>query len=229
MPALSRRLVAEGVGAAFLLAAIVGSGIMAERLAAGNVAIALLCNSLATGAMLYVLITILSPISGAHLNPAVTLAFLIRGSVGTAVALAYIACQLVGAVFGTWLAHAMFALPILELSTSQRAEASLWLAEAVATFGLVLTIFGGLRWKPEAIPAIVGLYIVSAYWFTASTSFANPAVTVARSLTDTFSGIQPAGAPAFILAQLAGAVVASLFCQWLFGAAALTQTNEDLR
>ena len=229
MPALSRRLVAEGVGAAFLLAAIVGSGIMAERLAAGNVAIALLCNSLATGAMLYVLITILSPISGAHLNPAVTLAFLIRGSVGTAVALAYIACQLVGAVFGTWLAHAMFALPILELSTSQRAEASLWLAEAVATFGLVLTIFGGLRWKPEAIPAIGGLYIVSAYWFTASTSFANPAVTVARSLTDTFSGIQPAGAPAFILAQLAGAVVASLFCQWLFGAAALTQTNEDLR
>ena len=137
MPALSRRLVAEGVGAAFLLAAIVGSGIMAERLAAGNVAIALLCNSLATGAMLYVLITILSPISGAHLNPAVTLAFLIRGSVGTAVALAYIACQMVGAVFGTWLAHAMFALPILELSTSQRAEASLWLAEAVATFGLV--------------------------------------------------------------------------------------------
>lgn len=229
MPALSRRLVAEGVGAAFLLAAIVGSGIMAERLAAGNVAIALLCNSLATGAMLYVLITILSPISGAHLNPAVTLAFLIRGSVGTAVALAYIACQFVGAVFGTWLAHAMFALPILELSTSQRAEASLWLAEAVATFGLIFTIFGGLRWKPEAIPAIVGLYIVSAYWFTASTSFANPAVTVARSLTDTFSGIQPAGAPAFILAQLAGAVVASLFCQWLFGAAALTQTNEDLR
>lgn len=151
MPALSRRLVAEGVGAAFLLAAIVGSGIMAERLAAGNVAIALLCNSLATGAMLYVLITILSPISGAHLNPAVTLAFLIRGSVGTAVALAYIACQMVGAVFGTWLAHAMFALPILELSTSQRAEASLWLAEAVATFGLVLTIFGGLRWKPEAM------------------------------------------------------------------------------
>ena len=229
MPALSRRLVAEGVGAAFLLAAIVGSGIMAERLAAGNVAIALLCNSLATGAMLYVLITILSPISGAHLNPAVTLAFLIRGCVGTAVALAYMACQMVGAVFGTWLAHAMFALPILELSTSQRAEASLWLAEAVATFGLILTIFGGLRWKPEAIPAIVGLYIVSAYWFTASTSFANPAVTVARSLTDTFSGIQPAGAPAFILAQLAGAVVASLFCQWLFGAAALTQTNEDLR
>jgi glycerol uptake facilitator-like aquaporin len=202
---------------------------MAELLAAGNGAIALLCNSLATGAILYVLITILAPISGAHLNPAVTLAFLIRGSVETAVALAYVACQLVGAVFGTWLAHAMFALPIMELSATERAGSSLWLAEAVATFGLILTIIGGLRWKPEAIPTAVGLYIVSAYWFTASTSFANPAVTVARSLTDTFSGIQPADAPAFILAQLAGAVGASLFCQWLFGPAVLTPTNEDLR
>lgn len=229
MPALSRRLGAEGVGTALLLAAIVGSGIMAERLAAGNLAIALLCNSLATGAMLYVLITILAPISGAHLNPAVTLSFLIRGSIGTVIALAYIACQFVGALLGTWLAHAMFALPILELSTTERSEASLWLAEAVATFGLIFTIFGGLRWKPEAVPAAVGLYIVSAYWFTASTSFANPAVTVARSLTDTFSGIQPSGAPGFILAQLAGAVVASLFCRWLLRTAALTQTNEDLR
>jgi len=216
----AHRLVAEGLGTAFLLAAIVGSGIMAERLAGGNVGLALLCNSLATGAMLYVLITILAPISGAHLNPAVTLAFLIRGFIGTALALAYIACQLVGAVLGTWLAHAMFALPILELSTTGRAEASLWLAEAVATFGLILTILGALRWKPEAIPAAVGLYIVSAYWFTASTSFANPAVTVARSLTDTFSGIRPTGVPAFILAQLAGAVAASLFCQWLLGTAA---------
>ena len=228
MSAVSRRLVAEGVGTAFLLAAIVGSGIMAERLAGGNVAIALLCNSLATGAMLYVLITILAPISGAHFNPAVTLAFLIKGSIGPSVALAYMACQVVGAVLGTWLAHAMFALPILELSTTGRAETSLWLAEAVATFGLILTIFGGLRWKPEAIPAAVGLYIVSAYWFTASTSFANPAVTVARSLTDTFSGIDPAGVPAFILAQLAGAVLASLFCQWLFDVA-LTQAHEELR
>jgi glycerol uptake facilitator-like aquaporin len=165
VPALSRRLVAEGVGTALLLAAIVGSGIMAERLSAGNLAIALLCNSLATGAMLYVLITILAPISGAHLNPAVTLSFLLKGSIGTVIALAYIACQFVGA----------------------------------------------------------------PYWFTASTSFANPAVTVARSLTDTFSGIQPSGAPGFILAQLAGAVVASLFCRWLFRTAALTQTNEDLR
>jgi glycerol uptake facilitator-like aquaporin len=225
VPALSRRLVAEGVGTALLLAAIVGSGIMAERLAAGNTAIALLCNSLATGAMLYALITILLPLSGAHLNPVVTLAFLIRGSIGTAVALAYVACQVVGAVFGTWLAHAMFALPILELSTTGRDEASLWLAEAVATFGLILTILGALRWKPEAIPAAVGLYIVSAYWYTASTSFANPAVTIARSLTDTFSGIQPTGAPAFILAQLAGAVAASLFGRWLFNGTAWTQTN----
>jgi glycerol uptake facilitator-like aquaporin len=219
LPSVSRRLLAEGVGTAFLLTAIVGSGIMAERLAGGNIAIALLCNSLATGAILYVLITILVPISGAHLNPAVTLALLIRGSIETPVALAYIVSQLVGAILGTWLAHAMFALPILELSTTGRAEARLWLAEAVATFGLVVAILGALRWKPEAIPATVGLYIISAFWFTASTSFANPAVTIARSLTDTFSGIHPAGAPAFILAQFAGAVVASLFCKWLFGAA----------
>ncbi|MGH6865515.1 MAG: aquaporin [Methyloceanibacter sp.] len=225
MPTLSRRLVAELVGTALLLSAIVGSGIMAERLAGGNIAIALLCNSLATGAILYVLITILAPLSGAHLNPAVTLAFLIRGSIETAVALAYVASQLSGAVLGTWLAHAMFALPIFELSTTERAGASLWLAEVVATFGLVLTILGALRWKPEVIPAVVGLYIISAYWFTASTSFANPAVTLARSLTDTFSGIQPAGAPAFILAQLAGAAVASVFSRWLFGAA-WTQANE---
>ena len=135
---------------------------------------------------------------------------------------------MVGAVLGTWIAHAMFGLPILEISTTQRAEASLWLAEAVATFGLILTILGALRWKPDAIPAAVGLYIVSAYWFTASTSFANPAVTIARSLTNTFSGIEPAGTPAFILAQLGGAILASFFCQWLFGAA-LTQGNEQLR
>jgi glycerol uptake facilitator-like aquaporin len=226
--AVSRRLVAEGVGTALLLAAIVGSGIMAERLAGGNIAIALLCNSLAAGAMLYVLITILAQISGAHFNPAVTLTFLLTGSIGGIAALAYMACQVVGAVLGTWLAHAMFGLPIFELSTTSRAETGLWLAEGVATFGLILTILGALRWKPDAIPAAVGLYIVSAYWFTASTSFANPAVTVARSLTDSFSGIDPAGASAFILAQLAGAVVASRFCQWLFGVA-LTQANEELR
>jgi glycerol uptake facilitator-like aquaporin len=223
---MSRRLVAEGLGTAFLLAAIVGSGIMAERLAGGNVAIALLCNSLATGAMLYVLITVLAPISGAHLNPAVTLAFVVSSAIGTATASAYVVCQIIGAVLGTWIAHAMFEVPILEVSATARAAPGLWLAEAVATFGLVLTILGALRWKPEAIPAAVGLYIVSAYWFTASTSFANPAVTVARSLTDTFSGIHPAGAPAFILAQLAGAGVASVFCRWLFGTALTPSTEE---
>jgi glycerol uptake facilitator-like aquaporin len=220
---VSRRLVAEGIGTALLLAAIVGSGIMAERLAAGNVAIALLCNSLATGAMLYVLITVLAPISGAHLNPAVTLAFLVRGSIGTALASAYVTTQLVGAVMGTWIAHTMFAVPILEVSHTVRAAPGLWFAEAVATFGLILTILGALRWKPDAIPAAVGLYIVSAYWFTASTSFANPAVTLARSVTDTFSGIHPGGVPAFILAQLVGAVTASGFCRWLF----MTSPNED--
>ena len=228
MPSVSRRLVAEGLGTALLLAAIVGSGIMAERLAAGNVGIALLCNSIATGAVLYVLITILAPISGAHFNPAVTLVFLMRGNIGIGLASAYVACQMVGAVLGTWIAHAMFGLPILEISTTQRAEASLWLAEAVATFGLIFTILGALRWKPDAIPAAVGLYIVSAYWFTASTSFANPAVTIARSLTNTFSGIEPAGTPAFILAQLGGAILASFFCQWLFGAA-LIKTSEEVR
>jgi glycerol uptake facilitator-like aquaporin len=200
-----------------LLATIVGSGIMAEKLS-GDTALALLCNSLATGAMLVVLITIFGPISGAHLNPAVTLGFAMRGTIGITLGSAYIFCQVVGAVLGTWIAHAMFAVPIFEVSDTVRAEPSLWLAEAVATFGLVMTIFGALRWRPEAIPAAVGLYIVSAYWFTASTSFANPAVTVARSLTDTFSGIHPAGVPAFVLAQLAGTVVASALCPWLFGA-----------
>ncbi|MFZ0397380.1 MAG: MIP/aquaporin family protein [Methyloceanibacter sp.] len=225
---LSRRLAAEALGTAFLLAAIVGSGIMAERLAAGNAGVALLCNSLATGAILYVLITVLAPVSGAHFNPAVTLVFLLRGNMSIGLASAYVACQVVGGVLGTFIAHAMFGLPILEISTTQRGEASLWLAEAVATFGLILTVFGALRWKPDAIPSAVGLYILSAYWFTASTSFANPAVTIARSLTNTFSGIEPAGTPAFILAQLAGAILASLFCQWLFGAANV-QTSEEMR
>jgi glycerol uptake facilitator-like aquaporin len=228
VPSVSRRLVAEGLGTALLLAAIVGSGIMAEGLASGNIGIALLCNSLATGAVLYVLITILAPISGAHFNPAVTLVFLMRSNIGIGLASAYVACQVVGAVLGTWITHAMFGLPILEISTTQRAEANLWLAEAVATFGLIFTILGALRWKPDAIPAAVGLYIVSAYWFTASTSFANPAVTVARSLTDTFAGIEPTGIPAFIFAQFAGAILASYFCQWLFGAV-LIKTSEKVR
>jgi glycerol uptake facilitator-like aquaporin len=213
---LSRSLVAEALGTAFLLAAIVGSGIMAERLAGGNVAIALLCNSVATGAMLVVLITILGPVSGAHLNPAVTLAFLLRHSISTEVAAAYVSCQIAGAVLGTWVAHAMFGEAIFQVSTRARAEPSLWFAEGVATFGLILAILGTLRWRPDNVPMVVGLYITSAYWFTASTSFANPAVTLARSLTDTFAGIHPAGVPAFVLAQLAGALLATLLSAWLF-------------
>jgi glycerol uptake facilitator-like aquaporin len=181
---LPHRLVAEAVGTALLLAAIVGSGIMADRLAGGNVALALLCNSLATGAMLVVLITILGPVSGAHLNPAVTLAFLLRSSVTAGAAAAYVFCQIAGGVLGTWAAHLMFGEAIFQVSTTVRAEPALWFAEGVATFGLILSILGTLRWRADEVPMIVGLYIVSAYWFTASTSFANPAVTLARSLTD---------------------------------------------
>ncbi len=210
-----RALAAETLGTALLLAAIVGSGIMAERLT-HDAALALLCNSLATGAALVMLITIFGPVSGAHLNPAVTLAFLTRNLIATPTALAYIACQLAGAIAGTWIAHVMFDEPVLQLSAHARVGAHLWFAEAVATFGLVLAIFGTLRWKPGAVPAVVGLYILSAYWFTASTGFANPAVTVARSLTDTFAGIQPAGAAPFVLAQLIGALASSALCAWLF-------------
>lgn len=213
---LSRSLVAEALGTAFLLAAIVGSGIMAERLAGGNVAIALLCNSLATGAMLVVLITILGPISGAHLNPAVTLAFFLRKSITRGTAAAYAACQIAGGVLGTWVAHLMFGEAIFQVSTTARAEPALWFAEGVATFGLILAILGTLRWRADNVPMIVGLYITSAYWFTASTSFANPAVTLARSLTDTFAGIHPTGVPAFVLAQFAGALLATIFSAWLF-------------
>jgi glycerol uptake facilitator-like aquaporin len=198
-----------------LLAAIVGSGIMAERLAGGNEALALLCNSLATGAILVVLIAVFGPVSGAHLNPAVTVAFLSRGEVSAGSAIAYVGAQILGAVLGTWLAHAMFNETLFQVSLHDRQGAGLWLAEAVATFGLVLTIFGTLRWKPEATPLTVGLYITSAYWFTASTSFANPAVTIARSLTNTFAGIGPRGVPPFVVAQLLGAIAAAGLSLWL--------------
>jgi glycerol uptake facilitator-like aquaporin len=211
-----RRLIAEALGTAFLLAAIVGSGIMAEQLSGGNVGLALLCNSLATGAMLVVLTTILGPVSGAHFNPAVTLAFLLRRSITTGAAAAYVVCQLVGGVLGTWAAHLMFGEAIFQVSAKARSEPGMWFAEIVATFGLVLTIFGTLRWKPEAVPLTVGLYITSAYWFTASTSFANPAVTLARAITDTFAGIHPAGVSAFVMAQLAGAIAATTLSAWLF-------------
>jgi len=212
---LVRRLAAEALGTALLLAVVIGSGIMGERLAGGNVAIALLGNTLATGAGLVVLITILGPLSGAHFNPAVTLVFALRRELPWAVAAAYVAVQVAGGVLGVWLAHAMFAEPILQVSAKLRGGPAQALSEFVATFGLVAAILGSLRFRLDATPMIVGLYITSAYWFTASTSFANPAVTLARSLSDTFAGIAPSSAPAFIAAQLAGAVAASVVFGWL--------------
>ena len=212
---LPRRLVAETLGTAMLLATVVGSGIMAENLAGGNVAIALFGNTIPTGAILVVIITIFGPVSGAHFNPAVTLSFLIRREITIGAAIAYVAVQIIGGIIGTWSAHLMFAQELFQLSSHVRTGGAQWFSEGVATFGLVATILGTLRWRPEAVAYMVGLYITAAYWFTASTSFANPAVTIARSLTDTFSGIYPAHAPGFILAQLVGAVVATLTIGWL--------------
>jgi glycerol uptake facilitator-like aquaporin len=211
----ARRLAAEALGTALLLAVVVGSGIMGERLAGGNDAIALLGNTLATGAALVVLITIFGPLSGAHFNPAVTLVFAFRREIGWRLAAAYVAVQAVAAVAGVYAAHAMFAEPILQASTKLRDGPAQAFSEAIATFGLVLTILGTLRFRPGFTPAAVGLYITAAYWFTASTSFANPAVTLARSLTDTFAGIAPTSAPAFIAAQLVGAAAAALLGGWL--------------
>jgi glycerol uptake facilitator-like aquaporin len=204
------------LGTAFLLATVVGSGIMAERLAGGNVALALLANAISTGAMLVVLITMFGPISGAHFNPAVTLSFFMRREIGAPDALAYVAAQLVGAATGTWCAHLMFDMPILMLGSTMRAGVGQWVGEAVASFGLVSAILACMRFRPKAVAAVIGLYITAAYWFTSSTSFANPAVTVARMLTDSFAGIRPVDAPAFITAQLVGALAASLVAGWLF-------------
>jgi glycerol uptake facilitator-like aquaporin len=216
MPSLGRRILSEWLGTTFLLAAVVGSGIMAQKLAGGNPALALLCNTIPTGAILVVLILIFGPISGAHFNPAVTLAFVSRGQLAWTVAAIYIAAQIVGGIAGVWAAHLMFELPLWQLSLTQRTGAGQWIAEGVATFGLVLTIFGCAVRTPSAVPYAVGLYITSAYWFTASTSFANPAVTIARSLSDTFAGIAPAGIFAFIAAQLIGAAVAVMLSNWLW-------------
>jgi glycerol uptake facilitator-like aquaporin len=226
---LSRRLAAETLGTALLLAAVVGSAIMADRLSGGNEGLTLLCNSVATGALLAVIIVIFGPVSGAHFNPAVTLAFLLRREIGASHAGLYWLCQIVGAVVGVWTAHLMFGLPVLELSTKARGEPALWFSETVATFGLVLTILGTLRWKPGAVAFTVGLYIAAAYWFTASTSFANPAVTLGRALTDTISGIDPQHVPAFIAAQFLGAVIATGFAAWLYAnqALAASQTNAS--
>ena len=215
---LAQRAVAEFLGSAFLLTAVVGSGIMAAKLAGGNAALALLCNTLPTGAILTVLILTLGPISGAHFNPAVTVAFALRGEMGSTAAGVYIGAQLVGGIFGVWVAHAMFELPLWQVSLTVRTGSGQWFAEGVATFGLLLTILGCSARTPLAIPYAVGLYITSAYWFTASTSFANPAVTIARSLSDTFAGIAPTGVLAFICAQFLGMAAAVMLARWLWPA-----------
>ena len=211
-----RSLAAEFVGTAFLLAAVIGSGIMAQTLSPANHGVALLGNAVATGAMLAVLILVYGPVSGAHFNPAVTLAFALRRQLPPRAAAAYVAAQLAGALAGAVLAHLMFDLPALFASGQARSGPGQWLGEAVATFSLLAAILGCLRWRPDALPWAVALAIVAGYWFTSSTSFANPAVTLARSFTDTFSGIAPAHAPAFVAAQLAGAAAAVLFFRWLF-------------
>jgi glycerol uptake facilitator-like aquaporin len=216
---LPRRLAAEGLGTLLLLAVVIGSGIMGERLAGGNVAIALLGNTLATGAALVVLITVFGPLSGAHFNPAVTLVMALRRQIGWRVAAAYVAVQLAGAVLGVWTAHLMFETPVLQISTKLRDGPAQAFSEFVATFGLIAAILGSVKFAPKATPAIVGLYITAAYWFTASTSFANPAVTIARALSDSFAGIAPSSAPAFIAAQIAGALAAWAVFGWLLTSA----------
>jgi glycerol uptake facilitator-like aquaporin len=213
---LARRLGAEAVGTAFLLATVVGSGIMAESLAGGNVALALLGNTIPTGAILVVIILMFGPVSGAHFNPAVTLAFALRREIPVPLALRYVVVQVLGAIAGVFAAHAMFAVDILQSSANVRTGGAQWFAEGVATFGLVLAILGTLRWGTRIVALSVGLYITAAYWFTASTSFANPAVTIGRALTDSFSGILPAHAPAFVAAQCAGAICAVAAAAWLF-------------
>ena len=212
----TQRLVAEAIGTALLLAVVVGSGIMGEALAAGNEAVALLGNTIATGAGLVILILIFGPVSGAHFNPAVTLAFALRREIATGMAAQYVAVQIVAGLLGVWLAHAMFDLEILQTSVKARAGAGQALGEAVATFGLVITILGAVRFRPEATPYAVGLFITAGYWFTSSTSFANPAVTIARCFSNTFAGIQPSDAPAFIVAQFSAAALAVGLAAWLF-------------
>ena len=214
----ARKLLAEALGTALLLAIVIGSGIMGERLAGGNTAIALLGNTLATGAGLIVLITVFGPVSGAHFNPVVTAAFVARHEIGLRLALGYVVAQLAGAVLGVFAAHAMFGQAILQVSTRLRDGPALIFSEAVATFGLIATIFGCVRFKPDFTPVAVGLYITSAYWFTASTSFANPAVTLARSLSDSFAGIAPSSVASFVAAQCIGAAAGVLVFGWLLQA-----------
>ena len=213
---LARRLAAEALGSFFLFGTVIGSGIMAEALSDGNVAIALLGNTLATGAILFVLIAMLGPISSAHFNPAVTLVFATRRELMWRDVAPFIVAQLIGGILGVFAAHLMFDLAILQLSAKARTGIGQWTGELVATFGLILTILGTLRHRPTAVPASVALYISAAYWFTSSTSFANPAITIARSLSDSFAGIAPADVPMFIAAQLVGAALAALTARLLF-------------
>lgn len=216
---MTKKLTAEFIGTFFLLATVVGSGIMGDSLSGGNAAIALLGNTIATGAILAVLILVFGPLSGAHFNPAVTLSFLIRKEITLPHALAYVAVQVIAGIAGVFCAHIMFDLGVLQLSETTRTGTGQWVAEAVATFGLVMTILGCVRFRADAVPYAVGLYITAGYWFTASTSFANPAVTVARAFTDTFSGIYLPHVPAFITAQVIGAIAATI----ILG----TLTNDD--
>jgi glycerol uptake facilitator-like aquaporin len=218
-PTLARRLASEFLGSGFLLATVIGSGIMGERLAGGNQALALLGNTLPTGAILIVLITMLSPISGAHFNPAVTGVFWLRGDIDGRNATFYVLSQVAGALVGVCVAHAMFDLPLWQSGMKIRSGSGQWFAEGVATFGLLVTILATLRAKPAAMPASVGLYIIAAYWFTASTSFANPAVTIARGFSDTFAGIRLSDVPAFVAAQLLGALCGLLVSRWLLAEA----------
>ena len=218
-PRLSRRIASEGIGSFFLFACVIGSAIMAEKLAGGNEAVALLGNTLATGAILFVLITILGPVSGAHMNPAVSLVAAFRRELRWGDAGAYILVQLAFGVLGAWAAHLMFGLPTLQLSVKARTGLGQWTGEFIATFGLIFTILGTVRFRERWVPATVGLYITAAYWFTSSTSFANPAITVARSLTNTFAGIAPQDVPLFIMAQLLGAASAAISAWWLFDCA----------
>jgi glycerol uptake facilitator-like aquaporin len=213
---LGRRLAAEAVGSFFLFGTVIGSGIMAEALSGGNVAIALLGNTLATGAILFVLIGMFGPLSGAHFNPAVTLVMAGRREMPWSNVAPYLAAQLLGGLLGAFAAHLMFDLPILQTSLKARSGIGQWTGELVATFGLILTILGTIRHRPKAVPASVALYITAAYWFTSSTSFANPAITVVRSLSDSFAGIAPADVPMFVVAQLAGAALAALAARPLF-------------
>ena len=224
---LARRLAAEGVGAFFLFATVIGSGIMAETLSRGNDAVALLGNASATGAILFVLIAMLGPISGAHMNPAVSLVMASRRAIGWGDAAAYIAVQLAFGILGAWAAHLMFDLPTLQLSVKARTGLGQWSGEAIATFGLILTIIGTARHRPSFVPASVALYIVAAYWFTSSTSFANPAITIARSLSNSFAGIAPHDVPLFIVAQLLGAAGGAVMAGLLFDEASEARAGSS--